>query len=83
MSNRRAKPTNPLKTGVVCCGGISRIYFKTLAKYNALEGVACARLAPLIEGHLSDIEGRTIPMNFDGATAAIHAELGFKAQLAR
>lgn len=34
--------------------------------------------APQIEGHLSAIKGRVIPMNIDGATAAIYAELGLK-----
>ncbi|WP_171181848.1 citrate/2-methylcitrate synthase [Ruegeria sp. HKCCD8929] len=73
----------PLKTGVFCCARISGIYFKTLAKYDSVEVVACARLAPQIEEHLSDTKGRAIPMNIDGATAAIYTELGFKAPLAR
>ncbi|WP_371808878.1 citrate/2-methylcitrate synthase [Ruegeria sp. HKCCC2111] len=73
----------PLKSGVICCGRISGIYFKTLAKYDAVEVVACARLAPQIEEHLSDIKGRAIPMNIGGATAAIYAELGFESPLAR
>ncbi len=34
----------PLKTAVIVCGRISDIYFKTLAKYDAVEVVACARL---------------------------------------
>jgi citrate synthase len=40
-------------------------------------------IALQIEEHLSDIKGRTIPMNIDGATAVIYAELGFDAPLAR
>ncbi|WP_371808448.1 hypothetical protein [Ruegeria sp. HKCCC2117] len=45
--------------------------------------MACARLAPQIEGHLSGIKGRAIPMNIDGATAAIYAELGYNVPLVR
>jgi citrate synthase len=40
-------------------------------------------IAMRIEAHLSDINGRPIPMNIDGATAVIYAELGFDAPLAR
>ncbi|WP_437438583.1 citrate/2-methylcitrate synthase [Ruegeria arenilitoris] len=82
MLNRRAKPTKPLKAGAIVCGCISGIYFKTLEKYDAIEVMACARLAPQIEGYLSDIKSRAIPMNIDGATAAVYVELGFKASLA-
>ena len=39
--------------------------------------------AQQIEGHLSDIKGRAIPMNIDGATAIIYTKLGFDAPLAR
>lgn len=36
-----------------------------------------------IEAHLAGEKGRAIPMNIDGATAVIYAELGFPAILAR
>lgn len=36
-----------------------------------------------IEAHLAGEKGRTIPMNIDGATAVIYAELGFPPILAR
>ena len=36
-----------------------------------------------IEAHLSDMRGAPVPMNIDGATAVIFAELGFEAELAR
>jgi citrate synthase len=42
-----------------------------------------ARIARAIEAQLSASKGRAIPMNIDGATAVIYAELGFPAPLAR
>ena len=42
-----------------------------------------ARIARLIEAALEKQKGRRIPMNIDGATAVIYAELGFPAPLAR
>jgi len=42
-----------------------------------------ARVARLIEALLEREKGRRIPMNIDGATAVIYAELGFPAPLAR
>ena len=36
-----------------------------------------------IETHLADTKGRPVPMNIDGATAVIYAELGFAPPLAR
>jgi citrate synthase len=42
-----------------------------------------ARAARLIEALLERQKGRRIPMNIDGATAVIYAELGFPAPLAR
>ncbi|MEH6524385.1 citryl-CoA lyase [Sulfitobacter sp.] len=50
------------------------------------KGVVSGRagdIALRIEAHLSDIKGRPIPMNIDGATAVIYTELGFDAPLAR
>jgi citrate synthase len=42
-----------------------------------------ATIARAIEGQLAADKGRPIPMNIDGATAVIYAELGFPAPLAR
>lgn len=42
-----------------------------------------ARIARAIEGELRQRKGKTIPMNIDGATAVIYAELGFAPPLAR
>ena len=40
-------------------------------------------LARGIEARLAELKGRPVPMNIDGATAVIFAELGFDAPLAR
>lgn len=54
---------------------------------EAVEAKACKgnylRIAEDIEAELSERKNRPIPMNIDGATAVIYAELGFPAQLAR
>ena len=42
-----------------------------------------ASIATAIEKHISKVKGQAIPMNIDGATAVIFAELGFDAPLAR
>lgn len=42
-----------------------------------------AGIARAIESHLGAMKGKAIPMNIDGATAVIYAELGFPAPLAR
>lgn len=42
-----------------------------------------ATTATAIEKHISQAKGQAIPMNIDGATAVIFAELGFDAPLAR
>jgi citrate synthase len=42
-----------------------------------------AGIARAIEAELAARKGKTIPMNIDGATAVIYAELGFPAPLAR
>lgn len=49
-------------------------------------GVVCGRFALIarsVEERLMARKGRRIPMNIDGATAVIYAELGFAAPLAR
>jgi len=42
-----------------------------------------ARIGRAVEAQLSARKGKPIPMNIDGATAVIYAELGFPAPLAR
>jgi citrate synthase len=42
-----------------------------------------ARIGRAVEAKLSAGKGKPIPMNIDGATAVIYAELGFPAPLAR
>jgi citrate synthase len=52
----------------------------------AQDGVVGGRYAAIgraIEALLSGRKGKPIPMNIDGATAVIYAELGFAAPLAR
>ncbi|MEM9427627.1 MAG: citryl-CoA lyase [Pseudomonadota bacterium] len=41
------------------------------------------QIAKGIEAHLTERAGKPVPMNIDGATAVIYAELGFDAPLAR
>lgn len=50
------------------------------------DGVCDGRFATIaedVESHLSDLSGKPVPMNIDGATAVIYAELGFAPALAR
>lgn len=42
-----------------------------------------ARIGRAVEAHLAATKGRPIPMNIDGVTAVVYAELGFPAPLAR
>lgn len=52
----------------------------------AAEGVVEGRFAAVaraVEAHLAAARGKPVPMNIDGATAVIYAELGFAAPLAR
>jgi citrate synthase len=49
-------------------------------------GVCDGRFAAIgqaVEAHLAELRGAPVPMNIDGATAVIYAELGFPAPLAR
>ena len=52
------------------------------AKAGAVEGHFAA-VARDIEGHLAGEKGKPVPMNIDGATAVIYAELGCPPPLAR
>ncbi|WP_433170487.1 citryl-CoA lyase [Actinoallomurus sp. CA-150999] len=58
----------------------------TLAEKAVTEGVVAGehlRAGKAIEEHLRRTRSRPVPMNIDGATAIIYAELGFPAPLAR
>jgi citrate synthase len=52
------------------------------ARLGAVSG-RYAAIGRAVEGHLAAKKGKAIPMNIDGATAVIYAELGFAAPLAR
>ena len=52
------------------------------ARRGAVSG-RYAAIGRAVEGHLAAKKGKAIPMNIDGATAVIYAELGFAAPLAR
>ncbi|HEX6686716.1 MAG TPA: citryl-CoA lyase [Candidatus Limnocylindrales bacterium] len=57
-----------------------------LVEQAAREGVVTGRhleAGQAIEEHLNEGRARPVPMNIDGATAVIYAELGFPAPLAR
>ncbi|MGV6888122.1 citryl-CoA lyase [Rhodophyticola sp. SM2404] len=57
-----------------------------LVEEAATEGAvsgAYAQIAQAIEAHISSEKGSPVPMNIDGATAVIYAELGCPAPLAR
>ena len=58
----------------------------TIVAQAAADGVVTgdfARIATDIETHLAEVARQPVPMNIDGATAVIFAELGFDAPLAR
>ncbi len=57
-----------------------------LVREAAADGVCDGRFAGIaeaIEAELTRVAGKPVPMNIDGATAVIYAELGFAAPLAR
>lgn len=57
-----------------------------LVKQARDEGIVSGRFMKLgeqIESVLADMKGKPVPMNIDGATAVIYAELGFAPELAR
>jgi len=57
-----------------------------LVDQAAAEGVVSGDFAAIgraVEAALLELKGKRIPMNIDGATAVIYAELGFEAKLAR
>ncbi|WP_247869179.1 citryl-CoA lyase [Ahrensia sp. 13_GOM-1096m] len=50
---------------------------------DSIVGGQYASIGRLIQKYLNDEKGRPVPMNIDGATAIIYAELGFAGPLAR
>ncbi|MEO1637703.1 MAG: citryl-CoA lyase [Pseudomonadota bacterium] len=57
-----------------------------LVEVAAQEGVCTGdfmRIGQAVEAHLAATKGKSVPMNIDGATAVIYAELGFAPPLAR
>ncbi|MBB4003850.1 citrate synthase [Aurantimonas endophytica] len=53
------------------------------AAANGIVGGRFATIAQLIEATLAERKGKVIPMNIDGATAVVYAELGFAPPLCR
>ena len=53
------------------------------ARDNGVVSGKYMELAMAIERHLAETKGKPVPMNIDGATAVIFAELGFAPPLAR
>ena len=53
------------------------------ARNNSVVSGKFMELALSIESRLADRKGRPVPMNIDGATAVVFAELGFEPPLAR
>ena len=75
FGHRFHKPTDPRAPRLMA-----------LVREAAAEGTVSGRFAGIAEGieaHLCDTAGKPVPMNIDGATAVIFAELGFPAPLAR
>lgn len=50
---------------------------------DGIVGGEYASIGRLVQKYLNDEKGRPVPMNIDGATAIIYAELGFAGPLAR
>jgi len=75
FGHRFHKPTDPRAPRLMA-----------LVREAAAAGVCDGRFADIgaaVERHLAETRGRPVPMNIDGATAVIYAELGFPAPLAR
>lgn len=53
------------------------------AKAHGIVTGQFAEIAGALEAHLAEMAGKPVPMNIDGATAVIYAELGFPPPLAR
>lgn len=75
FGHRFHKPTDPRAPRLMA-----------LVRAAAEDGTVSGRFAEIgegIEAHLAEVAGKPVPMNIDGATAVIFAELGFAAPLAR
>ena len=75
FGHRFHKPTDPRAPRLMA-----------LVREAAADGIVdggFAGMAEAIEAHISAEKGRPLPMNIDGATAVIYAELGFAPPLAR
>lgn len=75
FGHRFHKPTDPRAPRLMA-----------LVKQARDDGAVSGRFAGIamnIENHLTETAGKPIPMNIDGATAVIYAELDFPAPLAR
>ncbi|ABF65460.1 Citrate synthase [Ruegeria sp. TM1040] len=75
FGHRFHKPTDPRAPRLMAL--VSEI-----AETGAVSG-RFLRIAEAIEAHISAEKGTALPMNIDGATAVIYAELGFAPPLAR
>jgi len=75
FGHRYHKPTDPRAPRLLAL-------VDEAAEQGAVSG-AYAAIGRAIETYLSDEKGKPVPMNIDGATAVIYAELGCPAQLAR
>lgn len=75
FGHRFHKPVDPRAPRLMQC-------VRDAQKQDIVDGVF-ANIAEGIEAFLFAEKGHAIPMNIDGATAVIYAELGFPSQLAR
>lgn len=75
FGHRFHKPTDPRAPRLLAL-------VDTAAEDGAVGG-AYAGIARAIENHLANERGKPVPLNIDGATAVIYAELGCPPQLAR
>ncbi len=75
FGHRFHKPTDPRAPRLMALVQVA-------ASTGAVSG-NFAQIGQAIEAHLSETAGKPIPMNIDGATAVIYAELGCPAGLAR
>ncbi|GAB5433494.1 MAG: citryl-CoA lyase [Epibacterium sp.] len=75
FGHRFHKPTDPRAPRLMAL-------VSEAAKTGAVSG-RFQRIAEAIEAHISAEKGTALPMNIDGATAVIYAELGFAPPLAR
>ncbi|MEC3860699.1 citryl-CoA lyase [Mesobacterium sp. TK19101] len=75
FGHRFHKPTDPRAPRLMAL-------VRDAAAAGACDG-RFAEIGEAVERHLATARGKPVPMNIDGATAVIYAELGFAAPLAR